>query len=121
MFVKTSPQRPGEQIRLFFHRLKAAHTALIARQKVLNQTEDDEASLVQQLIVGLQCPTLSRYLQEKQKAHDQEFRDIRDRQEKLKTEVMAMQREQSTQISNLTSAMKELAVGTGRPDRRMKE
>ena len=58
-----------------------------------------------------------------------------DRQEKMLTDVMAVQREQATQLSNLTSALagqssqisdltsavKELAVGTGRPDRRVKE
>ena len=169
--LRSTRQRRGETIRLFTHRLKAAHAALIARQKVLSQTEDDEASLVQQLIDGLQCPTLSRYLQEQQKEHDLGFRGLRDiairwardedpaaaatgdaaavqsvtpqvaaderldRQEKMLTDVMAVQREQATQLSNLTSALagqssqisdltsavKELAVGTGRPDRRVKE
>ena len=169
--LRSTRQRRGETIRLFTHRLKAAHAALIARQKVLSQTEDDEASLVQQLIDGLQCPTLSRYLQEQQKEHDLGFRELRDiairwardedpaaaatgdaaavqsvtpqvaaderldRQEKMLTDVMAVQREQATQLSNLTSALagqssqisdltsavKELAVGTGRPDRRVKE
>ena len=169
--LRSTLQRRGETIRLFTHRLKAAHAALIARQKVLSQTEDDEASLVQQLIDGLQCPTLSRYLQEQQKEHDLGFRGLRDiairwardedpaaaatgdaaavqsvtpqvaaderldRQEKMLTDVMAVQREQATQLSNLTSALagqssqisdltsavKELAVGTGRPDRRVKE
>ena len=169
--LRSTRQRRGETIRLFTHRLKAAHAALIARQKVLSQTEDDEASLVQQLIDGLQCPTLSRYLQEQQKEHDLGFRGLRDiairwardedpaaaatgdaaavqsvtpqvaaderldRQEKMLTDVIAVQREQATQLSNLTSALagqssqisdltsavKELAVGTGRPDRRVKE
>ena len=53
---------PGEQVRLYSHHVKAAFTE---RRKALGVSADEESTLVEQSVCGLQCPTLSRFLEEK--------------------------------------------------------
>ena len=76
--LRSTRQLEGEQVRRFSHRVKAAHTALVSRQKALGGTQDKEDTLVEQLIDGIQCPTLSRYLQEQQVKLGSKFRDLRE-------------------------------------------
>ena len=76
--LRGTRQLQGEQVRRFSHRVKAAHTALVSRQKALGVTQDKEDTLVEQLIDGIRCPTLSRYLQEQQVKLGSKFRDLRE-------------------------------------------
>lgn len=76
--LRATRQLQGEQVRRFSHRVKAAHTALVARQKALGVTQDNEDTLVEQLIDGIHCPMLSRYLQEQQMVIGSKFRELRE-------------------------------------------
>ena len=72
-------QYPGEQVRLYSHRVKSAFKALTERQKALGVAADGESTLVEQFVCGLQCPTLSRFLEEKRETTDvKDFLGLRE-------------------------------------------